>query len=84
MTPSEVDAAAVNLARAAGQAAFDAADDDKNGTLSQEEFDKAILQPMHALFRAVDSNEDGQLSSDEAQAAQRVIMSRTTDAPRPR
>ncbi len=75
MSPSEVNAAVVGAARAVGQAIFDGADTDHNGQLSQAEYEKAIVMPANALFKVLDANNDGQISSQEAQAAQRVIAS---------
>jgi len=75
LSPTEVNAAMIAMAKAAAQAAFQAADLDRNGQLSQAEFDKAITEPMHAVFRTIDANNDGQISPDEAQSAQRAIMS---------
>jgi len=75
LSPTEVNAAMIGMAKAAAQAAFQAADLDRNGQLSQAEFDKAIIEPMHAVFRTIDANNDGQISPDEAQSAQRAITS---------
>jgi len=75
LSPTEVNAAMIGMAKAAAQAAFQAADIDRNGQLSQAEFDKAIIEPAHAVFRTIDANNDGQISPDEAQSAQRAIAS---------
>jgi Ca2+-binding EF-hand superfamily protein len=73
LSPSEVNAAMVGAARAAAQAAFQRSDADGNGQLSQAEFDKALVEPANALFHALDINNDGQISPQEAQAAERLI-----------
>jgi Ca2+-binding EF-hand superfamily protein len=73
LSPTEVNAAMIGMAKTAAQAAFQAADLDKNGSLSQAEFDRAIIEPVHAVFRTIDANNDGQISPDEAQSAQRVV-----------
>jgi len=75
MSPSEINAAILGAARAAAQAAFQAADNDHNNQLSRQEFDKAIVEPANALFGIVDANGDGQLSQQEAQAAQKMVAS---------
>jgi Ca2+-binding EF-hand superfamily protein len=75
LSPAEVNAAMIGAARAAAQAAFQRADTDNNGQLSQAEFTQALVGPTTALFRAIDLNNDGQLSPQEAQAAQRAIAS---------
>ena len=62
-------------ARPRAQAAFQAADTDHNGQISQAEFDKAIMGPAHLAFQVVDANNDGQITPQEAQAAERIIMS---------
>jgi len=74
LSPTEVNAALIGMANAAAQAAFAAADTDRNGQISQAEFDKAIVEPANAIFRAMDTNNDGQLSPQEAQAARQVVM----------
>ena len=75
LSPAELNAAVIGMANAAAQAAFQAADADHNGALSQAEFDKAIQGPANTLFRIVDANGDGQITPQEAQAAQNVLMS---------
>ena len=75
LSPAELNAAVIGMANAAAQAAFAAADADHNGALSQAEFDKAIQGPVNTLFRVVDANGDGQITPQEAQAAERVLMS---------
>jgi len=73
LSPTEVNAAMIGMAKAAAQTAFQAADLDRNGAISQAEFDRAIIEPAHAVFRTIDANNDGQITPDEAQSAQRVI-----------
>jgi len=75
MSPAEVNAAEVGLARSAAQAAFASADTDGNGQLSQAEYDKAIIAPANAIFRTLDVNGDGQISQQEAQAFERFMTS---------
>jgi Ca2+-binding EF-hand superfamily protein len=74
LSPTEVNAAVIGAANAAAQAAFAAADTDRNGQISQAEFDKAIVEPANAIFRAMDTNNDGQISPQEAQQARRAIV----------
>ena len=76
LSPAEVNAAMVGLARSVAQAAFQRADTDGNGQLSQDEFLKALTDPATTVFKVVDANGDGQLSPQEAQAAAQLIASR--------
>jgi len=75
MSPAEINAGVIGLARSAAQAAFQAADQDKNGSLSQEEFDRSIVEPAHAVFRMLDTDNDNQITPQEAQAARRFFRS---------
>jgi Ca2+-binding EF-hand superfamily protein len=75
LSPAELNAAVDSVALQAVQIAFQAADTDRNGALSQAEFDKAITEPAHAAFRVLDANNDNQLSMDELQRAQQIIVS---------
>lgn len=74
MSPDEVNAAAIGMAQAAGEAAFQLADTDKNGAVSQQEFQQALTEPTNAVFAAVDANRDGQISADEARQARDILM----------
>ena len=74
LSPTEVNAAIIGAANAAATAAFQAADSDKNGAISQAEFDKAIVEPARSVFRAMDLNNDGQISPDEARTAREAVM----------
>jgi Ca2+-binding EF-hand superfamily protein len=74
LSPTEVNAALIGMANAAATAAFNAADVDHNGQISQAEFDKAIIEPANAIFRAMDANNDGQISPQEAQTARQTIV----------
>ena len=76
LSPAEVNAAIVGMARSMAQAAFQRADTDGNGQLSQDEFIKALADPATTAFKVVDANGDGQLSLQEAQAAVQLIASR--------
>jgi len=73
LNPSEVNAAAIGAGRAVAQALFDTADTDHSGRLSEAEYDKAIMVPAHIVFKALDADNDGQVSQQEAQKAQRII-----------
>jgi len=75
LSPTEINAAIIGFARTAAQAAFQQADDDHNGSLSRQEFDKAIVEPANVLFGILDANNDGQVSTEEAQQARRMIGS---------
>jgi Ca2+-binding EF-hand superfamily protein len=76
MSPDELNAAAIGLAQAAGEAVFSLADADNNGKLSQEEFKKALEEPTNAIFTVLDADGDGQISAEEAQEARQFIMTR--------
>jgi len=73
LSPTELNAAVIGMARAAEQAAFAAADTNHDGRISREEFDKAIVEPANVIFAVLDANGDGQISPDEAQQARRVV-----------
>jgi Ca2+-binding EF-hand superfamily protein len=73
LDPSELNAAIGDAGRAAIQTAFNAADTDKNGTVSQAEFDQAIINPAHVLFRILDANNDNQISADEMRSGLQIL-----------
>jgi len=75
MSPSEVNAALAGGIRSMGQFAFQQADTDNNSQLSRAEYDKAIVQPANMVFQILDLNHDGQLSQQEAQQTEQVILS---------
>jgi len=75
MSPGEINAAIIGAAQAAAQATFQAADGDRNGALSKDEFNKAIVEPAGFVFSMIDADGDNQISAQESQAAQRMIMS---------
>ncbi|MDG3002924.1 EF-hand domain-containing protein [Paludisphaera mucosa] len=74
LDPSELNGAVVEVGRAGLQAAFQTADADKNGAVSRDEFDKAIINPANVAFRVMDANNDGQLSREELQSGARIII----------
>jgi len=71
---NEINAAIADASRAAIQTAFNAADTDRNGAVSQEEFDKAIINPAHVIFGVLDANRDNQLSADELRSGMQIIQ----------
>jgi len=75
MSPTEINAALVGAARSVVQAAYRKADADGNGQLSQAEFEKAVVEPTKTLFLVLDTNNDGQLSPQELQTAERTLVS---------
>jgi Ca2+-binding EF-hand superfamily protein len=86
LTPAELNAVVGEAAKAAVQTAFQVADMDHNGAISVSEFDKALTEPAHAAFRVFDGNNDGQISMQELQQAERIIFDqvrrlRVPDAP---
>ena len=72
LSPTEINSAIIGVARAAAQTAFQAADADKNGSLSRAEFDKAIVEPANIIFAILDTNNDGQISPEEAKQAEKI------------
>lgn len=75
MSPTEINAAIIGMARSAAKSAMQAADTDRDGALSLAEFDKAITGPSHVVFQVIDTNGDGKISEAEAQAAARIVYS---------
>jgi len=75
LSPTEVNAAIAGGAKAVAQAAFQQADSDNNGALSEGEFDKALQKPVHVMFAVMDLNHDGQITQDEMQRARRALIS---------
>jgi len=75
LSPTEVNSAIDGMFASAAQAAFQAADTDRNGSLSLQEWDQSIQAPAHVVFNVLDGNHDGQLTSAEAEQAQRIIIS---------
>ena len=73
LTPYEMNAAVGEVAKSAVQTAFQIADSDRNSMLSMDEYDKALTEPAHAVFRVLDANADNQLSLAELQRAQQII-----------
>jgi len=73
LTPAELNRAVVEASRSMVQTAFQRADADRSGGLSVAEFDRAWAEPAHAVFRVLDSNNDGQLSLQELERAQQII-----------
>jgi Ca2+-binding EF-hand superfamily protein len=74
LSPYELNAAAGEIVKSAAQIAFQAADTDHNGTLSVDEYDQALAEPAHAVFRILDANSDSQLSLDELQRAEQILV----------
>jgi len=42
--------------------------------VSQAEFDKAIINPAHVLFKIFDANNDGQISADEMRSGMQILV----------
>jgi Ca2+-binding EF-hand superfamily protein len=74
LDPAEVNQAASESGRMAIQTAFNVADADKNGAVSQAEFDKAIINPAHVVFRILDANNDNQISADELRSGTQILV----------
>ena len=73
MSPSELNAAVGEAAKSVVQTVFQAADTDRNNALSMEEYDKALTEPAHAVFRVIDANGDNMLSLAELQRAEQIL-----------
>jgi Ca2+-binding EF-hand superfamily protein len=76
LSPTEVNAAIMGAGKTLAQAAFKKADKDSNGSLSEQEFDDAMKQPVHMIFAVADLNHDGQISQDEAQRLRQVVATK--------
>ena len=74
LDPAELNGAVVEVGRAGLQAAFQTADADKNGAVSRDEFDKAIIKPANVVFRVIDANNDGQITNEELQKGTQVLI----------
>jgi Ca2+-binding EF-hand superfamily protein len=74
LSPAELNAAVGETARSVVQNAFQAADTDQNGMLSVTEFDTGLKEPAHAVFRILDANGDNQLTLQELDRAEQVLM----------
>jgi Ca2+-binding EF-hand superfamily protein len=74
LSPAELNAAVGEVAKSAVQMAFQVADTDRNGTLSMAEFDQALTEPAHAFFRVIDANGDNQISLEEVQQAEQILV----------
>lgn len=74
LSPAELNRLAGEAARTAVQSAFQTADTDRNGALSVAEFDKALTGPVHAAFRILDGNNDSQITLEELQRAEQIIV----------
>jgi len=73
LSPYELNAVVGEVAKTAVQSAFQVADTDRNGALSQDEYDKALTEPAHAVFRVLDANGDNQLTYEEIQRAEKIL-----------
>jgi Ca2+-binding EF-hand superfamily protein len=73
LSPYELNAAVGEVAKSAVQSVFQAADGDRNNMLSMDEYDKALTEPAHAVFRVLDANADQQLTLEELQRAEQII-----------
>lgn len=74
LDPAEVNNGVLEIGKTAVQTAFNAADTDNNGAVSQAEFDKAIINPAHVLFRVLDANNDNQISADELRSGTQILI----------
>jgi len=79
LSPREINAAVIGVGRTVARAGFQAADTDNNGQVSKAEFDKAIVEPANIMFTIFDANNDGEISGQELQSAERVIASQLSN-----
>jgi Ca2+-binding EF-hand superfamily protein len=73
LSPYELNAAVGTIAKSLVQNVFQTADADRNGQLSMDEYDKALAEPAHSLFRVIDANGDNQLSLEEVEKAEKIL-----------
>jgi Ca2+-binding EF-hand superfamily protein len=73
LTPYELNAAVGEAAKSAVQTVYQVADGDRNGSLSMSEYDKALEEPAHALFRVIDADNNGQLTLAEIERAEQIL-----------
>jgi hypothetical protein len=76
ITAAEAREAAASGSRSLGRAAFQAADTDRNGRLSFQEFQAALQGPARVAFDLANTSKTGQLSESEAANAVSKLMSR--------
>jgi Ca2+-binding EF-hand superfamily protein len=74
LSPYELNGVVGEVAKSAVQNAFQAADLDRNGQISMDEYDKALIEPAHALFRVIDANNDNQISFAELERAEQILV----------
>jgi Ca2+-binding EF-hand superfamily protein len=74
LEPSELNQAVIELGRTAAPTAFNTADKDNNGALSQAEFDRAIMVPAHVAFQILDANKDQQISAEELRNGGQILL----------
>ncbi len=72
----EASAVAWEGARALGRSAFEAADGDRNGRLTLQEFQAALQGPAQVAFAMADTSNDGQLTEGEAAGAMGQLVKR--------
>ena len=73
LSPYELNAVVGEIGKSAVQTVFQAADTDRNNMLSMDEYDKALAEPAHAVFRVLDANGDNQLTLAELERAEQII-----------
>ena len=73
LTPYELNAVVGEVAKTAVQSVFQAAIWIGTAALSQTEYDKAVAEPAHAVFRVLDANGDNQLTFEEIQRAEKIL-----------
>ncbi|MFS8067007.1 MAG: EF-hand domain-containing protein [Byssovorax sp.] len=76
ITAAEAREAAASGSRMLGHAAFQAADTDKNGRLSFQEFQGALQGPARVAFDLANTSKTGELSEAEAANAANALMGR--------
>lgn len=76
LSQAEARAAAWQGARSLGQQVFRSVDGDKDGNLALQEFQKALNDAARLAFDAADTNNNQQLSQEEAAVATNTVIQR--------
>lgn len=73
LSPSEINALIAGVAKTAARTAFQTADADNDGRVSQDEFHKAIIEPANLVFMIFDADSDGHVTPAELKTAGQIV-----------